>query len=54
MAALRNQMSGQIHVEVDAKSRFDLGAAMTEIREEYENLARKNNKELEAWYKKKV
>lgn len=53
MAALRNQMSGQINVEVDAPQ-FDLSAVMAEIREQYEGVAAKNNRELEAWFKAKV
>lgn len=53
MAALRNQMSGQINVEVDSPQ-ADLSVIMAEIREQYENLAAKNNRELEAWFKAKV
>jgi len=53
MAALRNQMSGQINVEVDAKPQEDLNARMGDIREQYEMLAAKNNKELQAWFKAK-
>lgn len=54
MAALRNQMSGQINVEVDSTPQADLSVIMAEIREQYENLAAKNNRELEAWFKAKV
>lgn len=54
MAALRNQMSGQISVEVDAVPQPDLASIMSEIREEYEAIAKKNNKALEDWYNKKV
>lgn len=46
-------MSGQINVEVDAPQ-FDLSAVMAEIREQYEGVAAKNNRELEAWFKEKV
>ncbi|CAF93057.1 unnamed protein product, partial [Tetraodon nigroviridis] len=53
MAALRNQMSGQINVEVDAPQ-VDLSAVMAEIREQYESVAAKNNKDLEAWFKAKT
>lgn len=53
MAALRNQMSGQINVEVDAPQ-VDLSAVLTEIREQYESVAAKNNKDLEAWFQAKV
>lgn len=54
MAALRNQMSGQINVEVDAPKQVDLTSIMAEIREQYESQAAKNNKELETWFKAKV
>lgn len=47
-------MSGQINVEVDAPQQADLSLIMAEIREQYENLAAKNNRELEAWFKSKV
>ncbi|CAN9509931.1 unnamed protein product [Ophioblennius macclurei] len=53
MAAMRSQMTGQVHVEVDAKQQPDLSSIMTEIREQYENLAAKNQKDLENWYQKK-
>lgn len=54
MAALRSQMSGQISVEVDAAPQVDLAAIMSEIREEYEGIAKKNKEKLEDWYNKKV
>lgn len=51
---MRNQMSGQINVEVDAKQQPDLSAIMSEIREQYENAAAKNQRDLEAWFQTKV
>ncbi|XP_043970155.1 keratin, type I cytoskeletal 13-like isoform X2 [Gambusia affinis] len=54
LAQLRNQMSGQVNVEVDAGSQVDLNRIMTEIREHYEALIAKNRKDLEQWYQNKV
>lgn len=54
MEAIRNQMSGQINVEVDAKPQVDLTSIMEEIREQYEGVATKNKKELQAWFDSKV
>ncbi|KAF1394828.1 hypothetical protein PFLUV_G00005190 [Perca fluviatilis] len=53
LASMRTQMSGQINVEVDAKQQPDLGSIMAEMREQYENVANKNQKELEAWFHSK-
>lgn len=54
MAALRSQMSGQIRVEVDATPQVNLAAIMSEVREEYEGIAKKNKEKLEDWYQKRV
>lgn len=51
---MRTQMSGQINVEVDAKQQPDLGSIMAEMREQYESVAKKNQKELENWFQIKV
>lgn len=51
---MRTQMSGQINVEVDAKPQQDLNAILAEIRDQYEHMAAKNQKDVEAWFQTKV
>ncbi|XP_041122565.1 keratin, type I cytoskeletal 13-like [Polyodon spathula] len=54
LVTCHSQMSGQVQVEVDAAPGVDLAKIIAEIREQYESLATKNRKDVEAWYQGKV
>uniref|UniRef100_A0A8C5ATS3 Keratin 15 n=1 Tax=Gadus morhua TaxID=8049 RepID=A0A8C5ATS3_GADMO len=53
MLGQRQQMTGQVNVEVDAGPTQDLNAVLSEIREQYEQASAKNKKELDAWFQEK-
>ncbi|KAK5926922.1 hypothetical protein CgunFtcFv8_022457 [Champsocephalus gunnari] len=53
LAIMRSQMTGQINVQVEVVKQPDLSLIMAEIREQYETVAAKNAKELDAWFQTK-
>ncbi|KAK1160261.1 keratin, type I cytoskeletal 13-like [Acipenser oxyrinchus oxyrinchus] len=53
LLALRSQVGGSVNVEVDAPQQQDLSRVLEEMRAQYEGIAEKNRRDVEAWYKDK-
>ncbi|GLD61110.1 keratin, type I cytoskeletal 13-like protein [Lates japonicus] len=54
LAAVRSQMTtNSVNVEVDAMPQEDLTTVLEGIRKQYDGIAEKNRREMEAWYKVK-
>lgn len=52
---MRSQVtSSSVNVEVDARPQEDLNQTLNEIRAQYEGIAEKSRRDMEAWYKVKV
>ncbi|KAK2536186.1 keratin type I cytoskeletal 13 [Columba guinea] len=54
MKLLQNQSGGDVNVEVNAAPGEDLLKKLNDMRQEYENLIRKNREEVERWYEIKI
>lgn len=55
LAELRAQIAqAGVHVDVDAPKGQDLARVMEEMRQKYEQIARKNQEELKAWHESQV
>ncbi|KAL0979599.1 hypothetical protein UPYG_G00187100 [Umbra pygmaea] len=55
MGSMKGRMANeQVSVEVDATQGPDLGSILSELRLQYEGIARKNKEDSETWYLKKL
>ncbi|XP_021067156.1 keratin, type I cytoskeletal 16 isoform X2 [Mus pahari] len=54
MLSLRGQTGGDISVEMDAAPGVDLSRILNEMRDQYEQMAEKNRRDVEAWFLRKT
>uniref|UniRef100_A0A8D0B7K7 Keratin, type I cytoskeletal 19 n=1 Tax=Salvator merianae TaxID=96440 RepID=A0A8D0B7K7_SALMN len=54
MSSLSGQLGGQVSVEVDSAPGIDLTKTLTDMRDQYEQLAEKNRRDAEAWFNSKT
>lgn len=54
MKEYSNKLGGKVSVEMDAAPGVDLTSVLAEMREQYESLAEKNRRDVEAWFHKQV
>uniref|UniRef100_A0A2R9C995 Keratin 15 n=1 Tax=Pan paniscus TaxID=9597 RepID=A0A2R9C995_PANPA len=50
MKEFSSQLAGQVNVEMDAAPGVDLTRVLAEMREQYEAMAEKNRRDVEAWF----
>lgn len=51
---MRNQIGGDVSVEMDAAPSVDLSRILNEMRDQYEQIADRNCRDAEAWFLSKV
>ncbi|NXU53834.1 K1C19 protein, partial [Turnix velox] len=54
MKTLQTQSNGDVNVEVNAAPGEDLMKKLNDMRQEYENIIKKNHEEVEKWYESKM
>lgn len=51
---MRGQTGGDVNVEMDAAPGVDLSRILNEMRDQYEQMAEKNRRDVETWFLSKV